>query len=59
MSGIIDDELTRGRIRTIYVRMVYGHESPEVVAKYYGLPVRLMEDIRDKQIFKEVLGGDI
>lgn len=58
MKGIIDDELTRGRIRTIYVRLHYGHESAEKIAKYYKLPVRLIEDIGNKKIFKEIIGGD-
>lgn len=57
MEGIIDDELTKGRIRSIYVRVNYGQNSVKEVAKYYDLPVKLIKDIADGRIFEEITKG--
>jgi hypothetical protein len=51
---IVDDELTKGRIRTIYTQVKYGTKSPQEVADYYGLPVQLIKDIRDEKIFRKI-----
>ena len=54
VDNIIDDELTKGRIRTIYVQMKYGTKRPREIAEYYNLPVDLINDIRDGRIFGKI-----
>jgi hypothetical protein len=44
---IIDDELTRGRIRAIYVRVKYGKESTQSIANYYDVSEELIRNIVD------------
>ena len=45
MDGIIDDELTTGRIRSIYVQVNYGHNNPGRIADYYNIPVEAVKAI--------------
>ena len=54
VDDIIDDELTKGRIRTIYVQMKYGTKRPMEIAEYYNLPIELIKDIRDGKIFRKI-----
>lgn len=49
-----DDELTKGRIRTIFVKVVYGHERPSAVAEYYNIPVQLVKDIAAGKVFRNI-----
>lgn len=56
MDGIIDDELTTGRIRTIYVRMNYGNASATDLAKYYDIPVKVVKDIANGRLFGFITG---
>lgn len=51
---IIDDELTRGRIRSIYTQITYGIKGPREVAHYYGLPVDLVRDIANRKVFASI-----
>lgn len=54
MENINDDELTAGRIRSIYVRVRYGHERASDVAKYYDLPVSVVNDIGNGKLFGNI-----
>jgi len=51
------NELTRGRIRTIYVQLRYGNEDPRQIAEYYGIPAELVRDIGRGKIFGEITGA--
>ena len=53
-EDIIDDELTKGRIRAIYTQLRYGSKKAYEVAEYYNLPVELIKDIRDGKIFRKI-----
>ena len=53
-GAIVDDELTKGRIRTIYVKVVYGRNKPKEIAEYYGLPEQLIKDIASGKIFRNI-----
>ena len=55
--AIIDDELTKGRIRTIFVQVVYGKSNPKKVADYYGLPEQLIKDIARGKVFRDITRG--
>lgn len=52
----IDDnnEMTIGRIRTIYARVNYGNEDINKIAKYYNLPIKIIRDICNKKIFANI-----
>lgn len=54
VDDVIDDELTKGRIRTICIQMKYGTKRPREIAEYYDLPVDLIKDIRDGRIFGKI-----
>lgn len=54
VDDIIDDELTRGRIRTIYTQLKYGTKKVYEIAEYYNLPPQLIRDIRDKKICRKI-----
>lgn len=54
LDGVVDDELTRGRIRTIYVKMKYGQTSARELAEYYDLPVQLIKDIASGKVFGKI-----
>jgi len=54
IDGIVDDELTRGRIRTIYVKVRYGQSSTNEIAEYYNLPVPVIKDIASGKLFHEI-----
>lgn len=54
VDDIICDELTKGRIRTIYVQLRYGKKNARDVAEYYDLPVQLVRDIGSGKIFKSI-----
>lgn len=55
MDSIQDDELTKGRIRTIYVKLKYGHgRVAEELAEYYDLPVEIIKDIGHGKLFREI-----
>lgn len=51
------NELTKGRIRTIYARVKYGKEDPREVARYYSLPPDLIRDIADNRVFRDITSG--
>lgn len=51
VDGIVDDELTRGRIRTIYVKARYGQSSINQIAEYYNLPAPVIKDIASGKLF--------
>lgn len=53
-DDIIDDELTKGRIRSIYTQLRYGSKRIQEVAEYYNLPIQLIKDIRDGKIFRKI-----
>ena len=54
VDDIVDDELTKGRIRTIYIQMKYGTKRAREIAEYYNLPLQLIKDIRDGNIFRKI-----
>lgn len=54
VDDVIDDELTKGRIRTIYIQMKYNTKRPREIAEYYNLPIDLVKDIRDGKIFSKI-----
>lgn len=54
VDGVIDDELTTGRIRTIYVKVNYGQSSIKDVADYYDLPIRVVKDIASGKLFRDI-----
>lgn len=54
IDGIVDDELTRGRIRTIYVKVRYGQSSTNEIAEYYNLSVPVIKDIASGKLFHEI-----
>lgn len=58
MEGIIDDELTVGRIRSIYVQKTYGSKSSKEIAAYYDIPVKLVNDIAEGKVFREITNKD-
>ncbi len=49
-----NDELTAGRIRTIYARINYGNEDINKIARYYNLPVKIIKDIGNGKLFSEI-----
>lgn len=51
------DELTRGRVRTIYVRTKMGGKPVREIAEYYNLPINVIQGIRDGNIFPEITGA--
>ncbi len=53
-NEIIDDELTKGRIRTIFVKVNYGYEDPRKIAEYYSLPIKVIKDIASGKIFRSI-----
>jgi hypothetical protein len=53
-DAIVDDELTRGRIRAIYVRVKYGKESIGSIAEYYGVPETFIRDLSKGKIFADI-----
>ena len=57
VKGLKDDELTAGRIRTIYVRMNYGSGSAKELANYYDLPIRVIKDIASGKLFRSITRG--
>lgn len=44
-DSIVCDELTAGRIRTIYVQLKYKQKTSREIADYYDLPIDLIRDI--------------
>lgn len=54
MEGLKDDELTKGRIRTIYVKVRYGHTSIKELAEYYDLPPQVIRDIASGKLFSTI-----
>lgn len=54
IEAINDDELTKGRIRTIYTRLKYGLQTASEIADYYDLPIKLIKDIGSGKAFKEI-----
>lgn len=54
MDGIDDDELTKGRIRSIFVRLKYRQSSPNQLAEYYDLPVQVIKGIGSGQLFGSI-----
>lgn len=57
LDGVIDDELTKGRIRSIYVRVKYGQASVKEIAEYYDLPEKLVRNIADGITFRGITMG--
>lgn len=53
----IDDELTRGRIRSIYAQLQYGDGNVNKISRYYGLPRQLIIDIKRGKIFRNIING--
>lgn len=54
IDDIVDDELTKGRIRSIYVKIRYGQSTPSDLAEYYDLPIHVIRDIASGKLFKSV-----
>lgn len=48
------DELTTGRIRSIYSRIRYGVSTPSDLAGYYGIPIKVIRGIGDGKLFREL-----
>ena len=48
------NELTKGRIRTIYVKLKYGQNTEQEMADWYNLPVQFVKDIRYGRIFRNI-----
>lgn len=53
-DAIKDDELTKGRIRSIYVAIKYGTSTPSDLAEYYNIPIRVIRDIMSGKLFAQV-----
>lgn len=51
---IVDDELTKGRIRTIYTQLKYGSKRAQDIAEYYDIPITLVKDIGKGKIFEKI-----
>jgi hypothetical protein len=49
-----ETKLTRERIRTIYSQLKYGSKKTYEIAAYYKLPVELIRDIRDGNVFRKI-----
>lgn len=54
IDDIEDDELTVGRIRSIYVQANYGNKSRMEIAKYYNIPVDVVKGIATGKLFKSI-----
>ena len=55
MDSIDDtDELSRGRIQTIYARMRYGKADARELSKLYKIPVKVINDIASGKVFREI-----
>lgn len=53
-DDIKDDDLTRGRIRSIYVKIKYGTSTPSDIAEYYNIPIKVVRDIASGKLFRKV-----
>lgn len=54
LDDIKDDELTAGRIRSIYVQVNFGDKPPREIAEYYDIPVKVVRDIADGKLFRSI-----
>ena len=54
IEDINDDELTKGRIRSIYAKLKYGSSTAYEIADYYGLPEELIKDIGRGKVFADI-----
>lgn len=52
LESLVDDELTKGRVRTIYTQLKYGTKTIQEVAEYYELPKELLRDIKHGKAFR-------
>lgn len=53
-KDIVADELTKGRIRSIYVKTKYGSDSLRSIADYYDIPIAVVKDIESGKIFRSI-----
>lgn len=54
LEAIKCDELTAGRIRSIYSRIEYGDSTPSDLARYYEIPIKVIRDIAAGKIFESI-----
>lgn len=54
INEINDDELTKGRIRTIFVQLKYRQKSPIELAEYYDIPSQVIRDIGSGKLFGNI-----
>ena len=54
LDDIEDDELTKGRIRTIYVSLNYGSKTAKELSEYYDIPVQAVKDIGSGKLFGSI-----
>ena len=54
IEDIQDDELTKGRIRSIFVQVNFGNKSVSEIAKYYNIPTDVVRGIAEGRLFKSI-----
>lgn len=54
IDEINDDELTKGRIRSIYVQLKYRQKGPTEIAEYYEIPLQVVRDIGSGKLFGSI-----
>lgn len=54
VDEINDDELTKGRIRSIYVQLKYRQKDPTSIAEYYDIPLKVVRDIGSGKLFGNI-----
>lgn len=54
IDDIEDDELTKGRVQSIFLQVNLGHKSIREVAEYYNLPPKVVKAIAEGKLFRSV-----
>lgn len=54
IDDIQDDELTKGRIRSIFVQVNFGDKFPAEIAEYYDIPVKVVRGIASGKLFSSI-----
>ena len=54
IEEIKDDELTKGRIRSIFVQVNFGDKFPAEIAEYYDIPVKVVRGIAEGRLFSSI-----
>lgn len=48
------DELTKGRVRSIYASLKFGDSTPSDLAEYYGISIKVIRSIGEGKLFGEL-----